>query len=192
MSKRDWEKQREVLGPHHRSPTHIPSTSPSLHYLHVNDSSLCPAEGRKRPINTTAQKARTLFNPRRVDLLHPHTPTHVEAHSNTQSPKCSQQVEHREEVGLKNGHSGGRVFNLLHTTRRSEMDSLQKPRLFGWVWTTGNMSVLFNRLLTFAGFASRQIHSMPRGFYICISVISYWIKVSAKCGRFTFLWWAFI
>lgn len=78
---REKMRQREALGPHHRSPTHIPSTSTSLHYLHVNDSSLCPAEGRKRPINTTAEKARALFSPRRVVLLHPHTPTHIYTHS---------------------------------------------------------------------------------------------------------------
>ena len=78
---RETEREREVLGPHHRSPTHIPSTSTSLHYLHVNDSSLCPAEGRKRPINTTAEKARALFSPRRVVLLHPHTPTHTHIHT---------------------------------------------------------------------------------------------------------------
>lgn len=87
--KNEWrrlsEKEREVLGPHHRSPTHIPSTSTSLHYLHVNDSSLCPAEGRKRPINTTAEKARALFSLRRVVLLHPHTPTHLHTHAYTHS-----------------------------------------------------------------------------------------------------------
>lgn len=41
-------RERGAIGLHHRSPTHIPSTSTSLHYLHVNDSSLCPAEGRKK------------------------------------------------------------------------------------------------------------------------------------------------
>ena len=81
--KRQSERQREVLGPHHRSPTHIPSTSTSLHYLHVNDGSLCPAKGRKRSINTTAERAQALFSPRRMVLLHPHTPTHVYTHAYT-------------------------------------------------------------------------------------------------------------
>jgi len=80
---RETERERGAIGLHHRSPTHIPSTSTTLHYLHVNDSSLCPAEGRKRPINTTAEKARAMFSPRRVVLLHPHTPTHKHTHTHT-------------------------------------------------------------------------------------------------------------
>lgn len=150
-SKRDRAKQREVLGPHHRSPTHIPSTSLSLHYLHVNDSSLCPTEGRKRPINTTAQKARTLFNPRRVDLLHPHTPTHVEAHSNTQSPKCSQQVE---QGWIERRWAWRMVIqeeeSLICCTQGEGVRWIHFKALIVWlwVWTTGNMFVLFRLLLT--------------------------------------------
>lgn len=123
--KNEWgrqsEKEREVLGPHHRSPTHIPSTCSSLHYLHVNDSSLCPAEGRKRPINTTAEKARALFSPRRVVLLHPHTPTHVHTHTYTYT------AGQRKKDGRGRGHTviqwkgcSRRVCNLQHKSRKKD------------------------------------------------------------------------
>ncbi len=136
MSEGDREREREVLGPHHRSPTHIPSTFTSLHYLHVNDSSLCPAEGRKRPINTTAEKARALFNPRRVVLLHPHTPTHIYTHSCTHTHTYIHSWP-GEEVGRMRrggGHAGWSFSRKAHPEEflicRTKAESKMKSLIF--------------------------------------------------------------
>lgn len=134
-----------MLGPHHRSPTHIPSTSPSLHYLHVNDSSLCPAEGRKRPINTTAQKARALFSPRRVVLLHPRTPTHtyVRAHIHSWPGEEGRMADGEERRGGghgKHGHSAARASLICRTKAETKMKSLVKPRLLAGVGSSRRQS----------------------------------------------------
>lgn len=80
MSEGDREKERGAR----------PSSSIAHTYsIHFSITPLPPCKwqlsvsrwGEKRPINTTAQKAQALFNPRRVVLLHPHTPTHIYTHT---------------------------------------------------------------------------------------------------------------
>lgn len=103
------EREREVRGPHHRSPTQIPTTSTSLHYLHVNDSSLCPAEGRKRPINTTAEKSPGTVQPTQSgppSLLHSPTHTHTNTLVRAHTQLASRSGGMDEDVGT----AVGRLF----------------------------------------------------------------------------------
>lgn len=117
--RRKSKREREVLGHHHLSPTHSPSTFTSLHYLHVNDSSLCPTEGRKG-----------------LSTLEHRNPRHFSAHTEWSSftlklPHMHAQLawgrKTEEDMGMQDGHRGkvdAEECLICSTKAKSKMKSI--------------------------------------------------------------------
>lgn len=123
MSEGDREKELGARPSSSIAHTYIPSTSPSLHYLHVNDSSLCPAEGRKGLLTPQHMKPKHCFQPTQStpSPSHSHTYIHTLIRAHTVHSWARERRADAKKRWAKDGHS---VEFLICCTKAEAKDEI--------------------------------------------------------------------
>lgn len=131
MSEGDREKELGARPSSSIAHTYIPSTSPSLHYLHVNDSSLCPAEGRKGLLTPQHMKPKHCFQPTQStpSPSHSHTYIHTLIRAHTVHSWARERRADAKKRWARDGHS---VEFLICCTKAEAKDEITY-----WWWLVG-------------------------------------------------------